>query len=389
MPYRRLCLCIFLVWFIALGTGCPLRAAEKERVRIGVCLSLSGDFADFGRIYLAGIRLRLEEYAANSGDREVELVVRDDKSDEATAAAAVRELVDEVDVAAIIGSVSSGVTLAMAEETKPRGLVLVTPSATSPRLGHDGDGIVRVLFDDEFQGEALAAHIARQLGLRRAAVLLNEQFEYSRSIAKAFQTNFIREGGAIILETYDMPLSKVETYDFRPQLRRIQAQKPDVVLIPSYPEEVAAVLRQAQEVGLNARFCGGDAWHHESTMLTSGNYLEGAFYISVMDEENPSGRLLDFENLLNRSNYDADIVSGQGYDAMSIVLEAMKSGRRRALLLEGVYGISDFPLVTGDITICRKRGSLKPAYIVEVVKEGGHFVRKVVDIIKPRLECDL
>ncbi len=214
--------------------------------------------------------------------------------------------------------------------------------------------------------------------------MMNSRFAYSLSIGEAFATQFARLGGSVQRETYEGSMADMENFDFLPLLLRIQENEVQTIVVSSYAADVISIVRQAQELGMKETFCGGDAWHHQETLLASGNALEGAFYVSVMDEEAPTEQSRHFMELLDATNYEADIVSAQAYDAVLILLEAMKNGTSREAIYEGVYMIKDLPLVTGSITVTREKGSLKPAFIVEIVKdEEGAFVGKVVDTVKP------
>ena len=360
-------------------------AFAGETLKVGVCMSLTGDFADFGKQYAGGVSLRLKEYEANRGpeDPVVELIFRDDESKADVAAAHTRELLEKENVSVIIGSVSSGITLAMREITNPLGVALVTPSATSPELGIDGDGVFRVLFDDSFQGEALAKYVFHKLGLTSAAIVTNKRFPYSRSISDAFQKHFTAEGGDVIVYSFDHALVDAEGVDFRPMLKGLQSYNPDVMVITSYSEDATSILQQAQGTDVKIRFCGGDAWHHENTLLAAGNYIVGAFYVGVINESQPTPRVREFIKLLDTSNLDINETAGQGFDAMSLVLEAAKNGASRREIVDGLYAIKDFELVTGNISFDREEGTKKPAFILEIVEDGNQFSRKVVDIVEP------
>ncbi len=371
------CLCA-----IALGTA---RAGERERVKVGVCFSMTGDFAEYGKAYLPGVRIAVDAHNADP-DRlyDVELLVRDDESDAAKAVAIVRELADAENVVAILGSITSDVTLAMREETKKRGLVMITPSATNAVLGTENDGVVRVLFNDAFQGTALARYSLQNLGFRKAAILTNTRYDYSKAISDAFAAEFAAGGGTVRVEEYAGGAAEVEALDFRPLLERIDAWGAETVVISCYAADVIAILLQAQSLGMAQRFCGGDAWHHQETLLAAGNALEGAYYVSVMEANSPAAQNRRFRELMDRTNYEADDVSAQGYDTMLILQEALKNGTTRAAVFEGVYGIRDLPIVSGRITMSREEGSRTSASIVELRKDGnGLFTGTATETINP------
>lgn len=238
----------------------PLRSGEVETVRFGVVMSLTGDFAASGNIYLTGINLRLEDFNRDAEEHgyRLEMVLRDDGSDQEEAVRLVHELLDDEKVAGIIGSNSTDVTLAMMPVVREREALLITPSATNWELGAGNNGTFRVVFDDRFQGRALARLVRHNLGMGNVAILVNERYDYSRSVSAAFATAFEALGGGIVaVEYYDHVLESAD-FDFRALLERVKEARPQAVLLPSYVEDITLLLQQAQEVGLRAVFCGGD-----------------------------------------------------------------------------------------------------------------------------------
>ena len=365
----------------------PARAGAPETVRFGVCMSLTGEFEGFGNVYFSGVKIRLADFNAQSGRTglRLEMVVRDDRSNPAAAAAIVEELAVKEGVVAIIGSSSSDITLAMLAKAKEHGVMIIAPAATSVRLGREEKGVVRVLFNDDFQGKALAQFVAARLGVKRVATISNRRFDYSTSIMRAFQREFVNRGGTIAAsEFYNLELGNADHHDFTPQLRRIQSANPQAVLLPDYAEAVAAILRQAQQLRFSAIFCGGDSWARDSLLLSAGNSLIGSYYVDVVDERSQTPEMRKFMSLLDRSNdITAEPASVLGYDALSLLIEALRTGHSRETIRDGLLAIKDLPLASGVITVDRREGSQKPAYIVKIVRKGNEFVREVVDVIKP------
>lgn len=366
----------------------PARSGELETVRFGVCLSLTGQFAAFGPIYLTGIKLRMEtvnSLAAKNGYR-LEMVIRDDESDPEKAATAARELIGE-GVVGIIGSDSTDLTMAMIPVARQAGVALITPSATSPEIGRNGDGAFRVLYDDDFQGEALARQTLDNLNIRRAAIIVNERFSYCRSIAESFAKVFEEGGGRIVaVEKYDAELSGYDEFDFLPLLERVNKANPQVILLPNYADDVMPLVRQSLHLGMHAIFCGGDAWERSGILVEAGNNIIDSYYVGVVDEHARTPEMTRFLEMLDQSNEEhAELSSALGYDALTMLVAGLeRGGRDRPGLVDGLYAISDLPLVTGVISIDRNGEIRKPAYIVRIVKRGGNFVREVVTEVRPR-----
>lgn len=358
--------------------------------RIGVALSLSGEFWEHGRIELAGAVIRAEELNAQGGvdGRRVELVVMDTASDPGRAARAVEALATQ-GVSVIIGPAISGLVPAVREAAARHDVIAISPSATLPGLGKRGDRVFSIMFGDDLQGTALAAFMLQRLSYRRAAILLNADSGYSRSIADAFSRAFVAGGGEIVAEkTYTTAASDPYDLDFAPLLIRLEDSQPDFVLLPNYHDEVAAILSQATRMGMRTVFCGGDAWDTTIVPMASGKSIDGAYFVSVSDPDAGTANMENFLRLLNESNeIEAMPSSATGYDAVSLAVEAARGGGTGEAMIERLYALRDYPLATGDITIDPRFGTLKTVYISRIADTGDNVFAGTV-IARVVLEPD-
>jgi len=108
---------IMLILFIIVVTGCShIPSSSQAPVKIGVVLSLTGEFASYGKMGLNGARMAVKEINDNGGvlgGRPLELIVEDDQTDPGLSIIKTRKLIQEDDVVAIMGSVSSTAREAM------------------------------------------------------------------------------------------------------------------------------------------------------------------------------------------------------------------------------------------------------------------------------------
>ena len=164
---------------------------------------------------------------------------------------------------AIIGSNSSELSLAVAEEADADGILQVTNVSTAsdltwdPQTGRVRPFVFRMCASDDVIGSLLAVFARDRLGARRVAILYEVGRSYSAQLARSFRRGFEdTAGGRVVSEFFYLAL---ET-DFRAQLQRIREFRPDVVFMPgSFPDATLAAV-QARQVGLRATFLGGDAW---------------------------------------------------------------------------------------------------------------------------------
>src|SRR6185503_13005153 len=112
----------------ALLTSMPA-PAQAPKLKVGFMLPYSGTYAALGEAIEKGFRLYLAEQGGRIGGREVEFVKVDDESDPAKATDNVNKLVKRDNVDVIVGTVHSGVAMAMAKVAKDTGTLLIIPNA--------------------------------------------------------------------------------------------------------------------------------------------------------------------------------------------------------------------------------------------------------------------
>lgn len=235
--------------------------AQSGPVEIGIITSLTGRFAEFGEQHMAGFEVALEDVNANGGinGREVKLNIQDDTSEVSVALTAAQQLID-ADVPIALGAYSSSITNPLAQFFTRAQLpfLVYTSSAdniTQPgsewvfRLNQPANAYGQVLFDifDHLNSEGAEIETI-------AVIAGNGNFE--QAVADSAERLAEERGYEIVEnESYDRGVT-----DFRPVLNRFRAAEPDVVFMVSYAEDSVAIMRQANEVGLNADiFAGGAA----------------------------------------------------------------------------------------------------------------------------------
>lgn len=252
-----------LVLAVAWAVSPARPAASAETFRIGVISSFTGRFAEFGEQHKAGLQVAVEEInrqGAAKGER-VELVLEDDTSNVNSALSAAEKLINQK-VPLIMCCYASGITKAavqfIARERRP---VLVFTSSddtiTRPgsewifRLNQPASLFAEVLFDvfDTINESSSGRPIETVAMVHGTGAFEDSVSQAAEGLAKGRGYKLLDN------QAYDEGLT-----DFRPILNRIKPKNPDVLLMVSYAADSVALMRQAKEVGLNAKiFAGGAA----------------------------------------------------------------------------------------------------------------------------------
>src|SRR5207244_9909126 len=107
----------------------PPASAQSPKLKVGFMLPYSGTYAALGDAIEKGFRLYVAEQGGRIAGREIEYVKVDDESDPAKATDNVNKLIKRDNVDVLVGTVHSGVAMAMAKAAKDSGTLLIVPNA--------------------------------------------------------------------------------------------------------------------------------------------------------------------------------------------------------------------------------------------------------------------
>jgi len=188
----------------ALGLLAGPALADGHAVKVGVILGFTGPIESLTPNMGDSAELALKEVSDSGAflDGKVIEPVRADSTcvDAAAASAAAERLISSEGVVAIMGADCSGVTTAIANNVAvPNGVVMVSPSATSPALStiEDNDLFFRTAPSDARQGEVLAS-ILMDKGIASVAVTYTNN-DYGKGLSDSFISNFETKGGSITI----------------------------------------------------------------------------------------------------------------------------------------------------------------------------------------------
>ena len=104
-------------------------AHAQAKLKVGMMLPFTGTYAALGTAIDNGFKLYVQEQGGKLGGREIEYFVVDDESDPAKATDNVNKLINRDKVDVIVGTVHSGVVMAMAKAARDSNTLLIVPNA--------------------------------------------------------------------------------------------------------------------------------------------------------------------------------------------------------------------------------------------------------------------
>ena len=310
---------------LSLGFGAQTApAADKDPIKIGVYLPLTGQNAFGGQLELEGVRLAQKEMPTVL-DRPVDLVVVDNKSDKVEAANAVKRLVERDKVVALIGTYGSSLAMAGAEVAEKAKVPGVGTSCTNPLVTQGKKYYFRACFIDPYQGAAAATYAFENLGFKKAAVLMDMTNDYAVGLSSFFARSFKKLGGEVVA---NLKYSSGDQ-DFTAQLTELISKKPDIVFMPAYFAEGAIIMKQARELGATFVLMGGDAMDNPDTVKIAGKAAEGfmqtAFpYDMTMKDMNDQAKAFTEAWKKNFPNKDPNVNATLGYTCYDMIIDALK-----------------------------------------------------------------
>ena len=352
---------------------------ESSTIKVGGMGPLTGSAAMYGTTIEKGAKLAFEEINNNGGvlGKKLEYISLDEKADPIEAVNAYNKLVDE-GVVAILGSVTSKPTLAVAELAAKDGMPMITPTGTQINITDAGPNVFRVCFTDPYQGSTLAKFAKDKLNAKTAAVMVNTSSDYSDGIANAFIEQAKKEGIEIVAKEGYSDGDK----DFKAQLTKINGENPDILMVPEYYELSALIATQAREIGMKSTFVGPDGWDGIIGALDPSSYsvVDNSYFTNHYSAEDSSEKVQSFlKKYREKYNEEPTAFSALAYDNVYILKNAIeKAGTTDKEDLVKAIKASDMDGITGHLTFDEKNNPIKAVTIIKV-KDGKYIFDSVVE----------
>ncbi len=214
-----------ITWLAAAALATTGAMAQGAKLKVGLMLPATGTFAALGTAIENGFRLYVTEQGGKLAGREVEFVKVDDESDPSKATDNVNKLVKRDNVDVIIGTVHSGVAMAMARVAKESGTLLIVPNAGAGAVtgAMCAPNIFRSSFSNWQPGYAMGEVVAKK-GHKKVVTITWKYAAGDESVA-GFKEAYTKGGGQVIKEL-SLPFPGVE---FQALLTEIASLKPDAV----------------------------------------------------------------------------------------------------------------------------------------------------------------
>ena len=307
-------------------TAALIGTAHADTIKIGVALGFTGPAESLAGPMAAGAEMALKEASDSGaflGGTKITAVRADSTCiDAAAATAAAERLVSSEQVKAIIGGLCSGATTAMLKNVAmPKGVVLFSPSATSPALTTipDNDLFFRASPSDARQGQIIA-QMLKEKGIKSAALTYTNN-DYGKGLADSIKTNVEATGGKITIYASH----EDGKGDYTAEVGALASAGGDILIVAGYLDQGGrGIIRSALDTGAFERFFLPDAMIGDSLTAAIGKGLNGSFGV-VPGTDSPGAK--QYTALAAKAGFKDGPYSPESYDAAALTILAMQAAK--------------------------------------------------------------
>lgn len=361
--------CMSLLALLAAGAS-----AQEQIVKIGHVGPLSGPIAHLGKDNENGARMAIDVLNAKGvtlGGKKVkfQLLAEDDGANPQQATSVAQKLAD-AKVAGVIGHLNSGTTIPASKIYNDNNIPQISPSSTNPKYTQQGyKGAFRVVANDAQLGGALGRYAANTLKVKNIAII-DDRTAYGQGVADEFAKAAKAAGITIVGRQY----TNDKATDFNAILTAIKGKSPDLVFFGGMDAVGGPMLRQMKQLGVNAKFMGGDGICTEQLPALAGAGIGDNQVVCAeaggVDESQKKSMESFRASYQKKFGIDVKLYAPYVYDAVMVMADAMQranSAEPAKYLPElakshyqGVTGLIEFDargdMKTGTLTLYTYKG---------------------------------
>ena len=372
----------------------PALAQNTTKLKVGLMLPATGTFAALGTAIENGFKQYVAEQGGKLGGREIEYVKVDDESDPAKATDNVNKLVKRDNVDVIIGTVHSGVAMAMARVAKESGTLLIVPNAGAAAVtgAMCAPNIFRSSFSNWQPGYA-AGDVVGKKGHKKVVTITWKYAAGDESVA-GFKEGFAAatNGQGQVLKELSLPFPGVE---FQALLTEIAALKPDAVYTFFAGGGAVKFVKDYAAAGLKKNIpLYGAGFLTDGTLEAQGADADGLYttlhYADGLNTPRDNAFRLGYAKTYK---LQPDVYAVQGYDAaqmLGIGLAATRGDAKNKADFATAVRKATIDSPRGKFTVGKNHDPVQDIYLRQVVgKENKSVAIAIKGLADPGKGCSM
>ncbi len=372
------CVRVFGVVFFALAVlmVSPFPAhhalAADASVTIGLSAPLTGDWAEYGNDFKRSVEMVFDKANKNGGinGKKIELAIADSHGDPKEAVLIAEKFVADPSVLAEIGDFSSSCTMAAAPIYEQANMTQMSPTASHQDFTKKGKNMFRVVATQGFEGPYNARWAVKELGKKKiATIYINNDWGVDAN--KYFVQEAEKLGATIVAQEAFVPGEK----DFTAILTKIKGLKPELIYLPTFYADAAAILNQAKRMRFHPVIMANSSLFSQKTIELGGEAVEGILIPANYFSADPRPAAQEFtKEYVKKYGKEPNQFAALAYDAADLLVAAMKKVGTddRAKIAGGLESLKGFEGATGPISYANGHDPEKE--LVKITIKDGKWV---------------
>ena len=367
---------------LALGVVVALSGTALAQIKMGVTGPVTGPNAAFGAQIKNGADQAIADINAAGGimGQKISAEYGDDASDPKQGVSVANKFASN-GVKFVVGPFNSGVTMPASEVYQENGILLITPSATNPKVTERGLwNVFRTCGRDDQQGAVAAAYILKNMKGKKIAVV-HDKTTYGQGLADEMK-KALNKGGMkeVMYEGIN-----VGEKDFSALVSKIKQANADLVYWGGLHTEGGLIVRQMRDQGIKAPLMGGDGITTDEFASVGGPGVEGTLMTYGPDAtKNPNAK--DVVAKFKAKNFNPEAYTLYSYAAVQIIKQAAESAKSLdpKKVAEKMHSGMKFKTVLGDISYDKKGDLTKLDYVMYIWKKDASGKITYVEMDAPK-----
>ncbi len=355
---------------LLMATAVTLSAtASRAQIKLGVAGPITGPSAAFGAQLKNGVEQAVEDINAAGGilGQKITVLVGDDVSDPKQGVSVANKMIGE-GVKLLVGHFNSGVTMPASEVYAENNVLMVTPSATNPKVTERKLwNVFRTCGRDDQQGLVAATHIVKAFAGKRIAII-HDKTTYGQGLAdetrKAMNARGLKE---VLYEGVN-----TGEKDFSALVAKLKAARVDLMYWGGLHTELGLIIRQSRDAGFNAPAMGADGIVSDEFASIGGPGVEGTLMTFPPEPRNrpeAAAVLKRFE----AKKFNPEAYTLYSYAAVEIIKQAAEKAKSLdpKKIAEVMHSGVEFNTVLGKMSYDKKGDRTNLDYTLYTWKKGA------------------
>lgn len=348
-------------------------AAGDNVLTIGICEPMTGGMAASGEYSVAGATMAVNEINEAGGvdiggtTYTFELAIQDSEGKTDVTINAYNKLIGDDKVIAIIGTNTSGTSMAGGPIATEAKVPAISPTGTNPDVTVvGGEYVFRTCMTDDYQGKLCARLAWETLECTKGAVLYNNSDDFSVGIMDLFVESFEELGGEVLSVSY----AGADVKDFRAQLTQIQEYDGEFLFIPAQSNEIPLIIQQIREMNLDIQVIGDSSWGVNTVPEIAGeDIVEGCYFLTTFSPDSTDPKVIEHVEVFEAEyGYIPNAISVMNYSGVYIIKQALENCGTVSdpeAFRDAIANI-DIDLLIGHLTYDENRNPANPTgYIMQ------------------------